>query len=144
MNEIVKQIFKKYRKTGIFRVRKVNFLHFIVKQVLFRRWIRSSSAMELFLRLYGFLNKLVNFLITPLLIFIFGRRRNSLPKIENPVLEICAVDLAEKIRNREVSENRKKSFEATSFWAAQRFESNLIRTNWYFVELWVFSNWQLF
>ena len=61
--------------------------------------------MEIFLRLFGLLNKIVNYLITPILILIFGRSKQDqrLPKIDNPILEICAVDLAEKIRNREVS-----------------------------------------
>lgn len=62
--------------------------------------------MEIFLRLYGLLNKIVNYLITPILMLIFGgyKKSDRLPKIENPILEICAVDLAEKIRNREVSD----------------------------------------
>ena len=58
--------------------------------------------MEIFLRLYGLLNKIVNWLITPFLMIIFGGQNETLPKINDPVLEICAVDLAEKIRNREV------------------------------------------
>lgn len=62
--------------------------------------------MEIFLRLFGLLNKIVNYLITPILMLIFGgiRKSDHLPKIDNPILEICAVDLAEKIRNREVSQ----------------------------------------
>lgn len=62
--------------------------------------------MEIFLRLFGLLNKIVNYLITPILMLIFGgiRKIDPLPKIDNPILEICAVDLAEKIRNREVSQ----------------------------------------
>lgn len=61
--------------------------------------------MEIFLRLYGLLSKIANFLLTPFLILIFGGLKKSerLPKIDSPILEICAVDLAEKIRNREVS-----------------------------------------
>lgn len=65
--------------------------------------------MEIFLRLYGFLNKVVNYLLTPFLMLIFSGYKNheSLPKIDSPILEICAVDLAEKIRNKEV---RSKSY----------------------------------
>lgn len=59
--------------------------------------------MEISLRLYALINKLLNFLITPFLIFIFGKQKRTLPKHDDPILEICAVDLAEKIRNREVS-----------------------------------------
>jgi len=61
--------------------------------------------MELFLRLYGLLNKLINYLIRPIIILIFGgfKKSDHMPAISNPVLTICAVDLAEKIRNREVS-----------------------------------------
>lgn len=58
--------------------------------------------MEIFLRLYALLNKIINWLITPILMLIFGGQNEPLPKIDDPVLEICAVDLAEKIRNREV------------------------------------------
>lgn len=62
-----------------------------------------QRAMELGLRLLMCINKLLSFLFTPILIFIFGnKKQNRLPKITNPILEICAVDLAEKIRNREV------------------------------------------
>lgn len=48
---------------------------------------------------------------------IFGgiKKSEQLPKIDNPILEICAIDLAEKIRNREVSVERDWiSFGATS------------------------------
>lgn len=58
--------------------------------------------MEWFLYLYGILNKIINFVITPFLIFVFGGQRKILPKADDPILEICAVDLAEKIRNCEV------------------------------------------
>lgn len=36
---------------------------------------------------------------------IFGgmKERKKVPKIDNPMLELCAVDLAEKIRNQQVS-----------------------------------------
>lgn len=61
--------------------------------------------MEILLRLFAILNKILNYLVTPILLIIFGRTKKGyrLPKIDNPILEICAVDLAEKIRNREVS-----------------------------------------
>ncbi|CRL02527.1 CLUMA_CG015295, isoform A [Clunio marinus] len=65
--------------------------------------------MELFLRAYTLLNKLVNFLLTPFLILIFDFNKSkteSLPNIDNPILEICAVDLAEKIRNKEISSEK--------------------------------------
>lgn len=38
-----------------------------------------------------------------MIIFSGPKKSDELPKNKNPVLEICAVDLAEKIRNREVS-----------------------------------------
>lgn len=64
--------------------------------------------MEFLLRFYSFINKILNFLITPVLMLIFGgiKKSEQLPKIDNPILEICAIDLAEKIRNREVSVER--------------------------------------
>lgn len=61
--------------------------------------------MEISLRLFAFLNKIIGYLISPILYFIFRWNKkvvNQLPKIDNPILEICAVDLAAKIRNREV------------------------------------------
>ena len=63
--------------------------------------------MELILRLYGLLLKIVNLLITPLLVLIFSglKKGARIPKIDSPILEICAVDLAEKIRNQQVSED---------------------------------------
>lgn len=61
--------------------------------------------MEISLRLYGFMNKVMNYLMMPFLMLIFSgyKHHESLPKIDSPILEICAVDLAEKIRNKEVS-----------------------------------------
>lgn len=61
--------------------------------------------MEPALRLYALLNKILSFLLTPILMLIFGgpKKSDQIPKNNNPILEICAVDLAEKIRNREVS-----------------------------------------
>lgn len=63
--------------------------------------------MEILLILYGITNKVVNWLITPFLYLyfdVFGKQ-DKLPPIKNPILEICAVDLAEKIRNRQVNVN---------------------------------------
>lgn len=78
----------------------------------------SANKMEIYLRLYGLLCKIVNYLITPFLILVFGGSKKSerLPKIDNPILEICAVDLAEKIRNREVS----ASFKASNEWKKKK------------------------
>jgi hypothetical protein len=60
--------------------------------------------MEIFLHLFCISCKFFSFLITPILIFIFGaQKKKCLPKIDDPILEIAAVDLAEKIRSREVS-----------------------------------------
>lgn len=39
-----------------------------------------------------------------MLIFSGHKKSNRVPKNDNPLLDICAVDLAEKIRNREVSD----------------------------------------
>lgn len=60
--------------------------------------------MELGLRLYGLINKIINFLITPFLFLIFDvlGKKGKVPPVKNSILEICAVDLAEKIRSREV------------------------------------------
>lgn len=61
--------------------------------------------MEIFLRLYSFIAKILSVLITPFLYLafdVFGKH-GKLPPLQNPQLEICAVDLAEKIRNREVN-----------------------------------------
>lgn len=62
--------------------------------------------MEIFLRLYAFITKAVNFLLTPIFYIVFELfgKHDKLPPLKSPLLEICAVDLAEKIRNREVNE----------------------------------------
>jgi hypothetical protein len=62
--------------------------------------------MEFGLRMYGCVCKLINFILRPFLIIIYGglKTQESITKITNPILNICAVDLAEKIRKREVSE----------------------------------------
>lgn len=61
--------------------------------------------MELLLRLYGLINKIVYFLLAPLLMLTFGglKERKKIPKVDNPMLELSAIDLAEKIRNQQVS-----------------------------------------
>lgn len=61
--------------------------------------------MEMYLRIYTFITKIIAFLITPFLYLrydIFGKQ-NKLPPLNNPLLNIGAVDLADKIRNREVN-----------------------------------------
>lgn len=64
--------------------------------------------MEPFFRLYGFLNKVLYYFLKPILFVLFGGYKKSdlLPVLKSSVLELSATDLAEKIRNKEVS--RKK------------------------------------
>lgn len=60
--------------------------------------------MEYSTRIYGLVNKIINYLITPFLYIyydIFGKRGKVSP-LNSPVLEIAAVDLAEKIRTKQV------------------------------------------
>lgn len=59
------------------------------------------------LRLYALLNKILYYLLLPILMLLFGgpKKSDKIWKHDDPILEICAVDLAEKIRNREVSKN---------------------------------------
>lgn len=61
--------------------------------------------MELLLRFFGFCFKIVGYLITPLLAIInyFNYRPIQIPPIENELLKIAAIDLAAKIRNKEVN-----------------------------------------
>lgn len=57
------------------------------------------------MRLFGIINKVVYYIIAPILylyFYVFGKR-GRVPPLRNPILEISAVDLAEKIRNKEVS-----------------------------------------
>ena len=61
--------------------------------------------MEITLRIYGVIAKIVVFLVAPFLYIyydIFGKR-GKVPLLKNPLLEFSAIDLAEKIRNKEVS-----------------------------------------
>jgi hypothetical protein len=60
--------------------------------------------MELTLRFYGVVMKLLWIILTPFLYLIFDifGKRGKVPPLKSPLLEICAVDLAEKIRKREV------------------------------------------
>ena len=69
--------------------------------------------MELTLRIYGVINKIINYLLAPFLYLyfdIFGKNE-KVPPVKNPILEISAVDLAEKIRSREVSVLKSSKFE---------------------------------
>lgn len=60
--------------------------------------------MELLLRFIGMVMKVLNILSTPFLV-ISGRyfyRPIKVPPIKNELLRLAAIDLAEKIRNKEV------------------------------------------
>jgi hypothetical protein len=60
--------------------------------------------MEITLRIYGIINKILNYFLAPFLYLyfdVFGKH-GKVPPLKNPILEISAVDLAEKIRSREV------------------------------------------
>lgn len=61
--------------------------------------------MELTLRIYGIINKILNFFLVPFLYLYYDvlGKNGKVPALKNPILEISAVDLAEKIRSREVS-----------------------------------------
>ncbi|XP_055587613.1 fatty-acid amide hydrolase 2-B-like [Uranotaenia lowii] len=59
--------------------------------------------MEWWLAALGILLRVLNFVIRPLLKFVGGsRRKTPFPEILNEMLEIPAVDLAERIRNKEL------------------------------------------
>lgn len=59
--------------------------------------------MELLLRIVGVLLRIVGFFIVrPVLGLLYKKETGKVPKITNDLLKICAVDLAEKIRNKEV------------------------------------------
>lgn len=66
-----------------------------------------SKVMEFWLRFYAFVTKVLNFLLIPIFYIVFELfvKHEKLPPLKSPLLEICAVDLAEKIRNREVKNN---------------------------------------
>lgn len=59
--------------------------------------------MELLLRFAAFLLKSVGFLLTPFLTFFNSYKKTKIPPIKNDLINICVVDLAQKIRKREVS-----------------------------------------
>ena len=61
--------------------------------------------MELFLRFFGIVQKIINYLMRPFLFLIYDgfRQTDHFPPIKSSLLHISAVDLAEKIRNKEVS-----------------------------------------
>lgn len=61
--------------------------------------------MELLLRFFGILLRLIDFLINPLLTlygYLFWTRTRKIPMIRNKILQIPAVDLAQKIRDQEI------------------------------------------
>lgn len=92
--------------------------------------------MEILLRLFGVLNKIVNFLITPVLFLIYDAfgKHEKLPPIRNPILELAAVDVAEKIRNREV-----KHYFQTSFHSADRIRAKFLKAKTLAISI---SPWQ--
>lgn len=60
--------------------------------------------MELLLRVIGVILRFVGFFIVrPVLSLIYKKETGKIPKITNDLLKVSAVDLAEKIRNKEVS-----------------------------------------
>ncbi|XP_070493635.1 fatty-acid amide hydrolase 2-B-like [Chironomus tepperi] len=64
--------------------------------------------MELSLRIYGIISKILNYIYAPFLYLyydVFGKHGRA-PPLKNPILEISAVDLAEKIRSRELSSEK--------------------------------------
>lgn len=60
--------------------------------------------MELLLRLFGIFQAIINFLMKPLLYILYDgfRQTDHIPPIKSSLINISAVDLAEKIRNKEV------------------------------------------
>ncbi|XP_055618663.1 fatty-acid amide hydrolase 2-like [Toxorhynchites rutilus septentrionalis] len=59
--------------------------------------------MLIWLRVLGILLRIANVLLSPLFKFVGGsRRKTAFPQIRNEMLEIPAVDLAERIRNKEL------------------------------------------
>ncbi|XP_063695622.1 fatty-acid amide hydrolase 2-B-like [Culicoides brevitarsis] len=59
--------------------------------------------MELLLRFAGIIARFLNFfIVVPLLSFLYPKEKANIPKITNDLLKVSAVDLAEKIRNKEV------------------------------------------
>jgi hypothetical protein len=61
--------------------------------------------MEILIRIVGVLYRILCFILQPILTFVGGTKRTTeFPQITNEMLEIPAVDLAERIRNKEVSD----------------------------------------
>lgn len=67
--------------------------------------------MEVLLRTAAFLLKCIGFLLTPFLTFFNSYKKTKIPPIKNDLINICVVDLAQKIRKQEVSytNNNKKN-----------------------------------
>lgn len=58
--------------------------------------------MELLLRIIAGALKYLGYLITPLLCLVNTHRRVKMPPIRNDLLKLSVVDLAEKIRQKQV------------------------------------------
>lgn len=58
--------------------------------------------MEVLLRFAAVLLKLFGYLFTPFLILLNTHKKVKIPPIKNDLLKLSVVDLAEKIRQREV------------------------------------------
>lgn len=58
--------------------------------------------MEVILRVAAFLLKCVGFLLMPFLSFFNSYKKIKIPPIKNDILNIPVVDLAQKIRKKEV------------------------------------------
>lgn len=73
--------------------------------ILCRSKKTKVNEMELLLRFIGLCFKIVGFLITPMLAIInyLNYRSIQVPPIKNELLKIAAIDLAAKIRNKEVN-----------------------------------------
>ncbi len=79
----------------------------------FKPVVSICEKMEFFLRLYGIVLRILYIFVQPILylIFIGFAKHEKLPGIKNPLLNIPAVDLAEKIRNKEVIVNHNFDFQ---------------------------------
>lgn len=67
--------------------------------------LSEVNEMEILLRFIGFCFKIIGFFITPLLALInyFKYSAIRIPPIKNELLKIPAIELASKIRNKEVN-----------------------------------------
>ena len=69
-----------------------------------KRKLFCTENMEVWLVCLGLFLRLLNVLLKPIVAFIGGPKRSArFPEIRNDMLNIPAVDLAERIRNKEVS-----------------------------------------